>query len=157
MSPKLRLVLGVILVVHVNAELTIEGESSVAKRLVGLCSNGRPRSRVHQDSWPVDDFRLIGMKNRNVVEGAIERSCCLTRHQGDIRLSAALKPELETRKRDAGQDQYWESPETHEVCCCGVRMDVDNRVLMLSIHNVVTPSETANRLMSRSALKNPSA
>ena len=40
MSAKFRLVLGVILVVHMNAELTVEGVSSVAKRLVGFCSDG---------------------------------------------------------------------------------------------------------------------
>ena len=129
--------------VHMNAELTVEGVGSVAERLVRLGSDGRSCSRVHQDSGPGDNFRLIGMKNRNVVEDAVERSCLLTCHQRDIGLSAALRKELQTRKRDAGQDQDWDLPETHAACCCGVRNDVDTTMWMLLIHNVVPPSETA--------------
>ena len=142
---------------HMNAELTVEGVGGIAKRLVRLRSDGRARSRVHQDSGPGDDLRLIGMKNRNVVEGAVERSCLLTCHERDVGLSVALRHALKTRKRDAGQDQDWDLPETHAACCCGVRSNVDTTMWMLSIHTVVPPSETANRLMSHTVPENRSA
>ena len=142
---------------HMNAELTVEGVGSVAKRLVRLRGDGGARSRVHQDSCPGDDLRLIGMKNWNVVEGAVERSCLLTCHQGDISLSVALKRELDAHKRDAGQDQNRDSPETHAACCCGVRNDVNTTVWMLSFHTVVPPFETANRLLIHTTLENRSA
>ena len=142
---------------HMNAEFTVEGVGSVAKHLVRLCSDGRSCSRVHQDSWSGDDLRLIGMKNRNVVKGAVERSCLLTCHQGDIRLSAALRNALKTRKRDAGQDQDRDSPETHAAGCCGARTEVDTTKWMLLIHNVVPASETANRLVIHTKLENRSA
>ncbi|QNJ00210.1 hypothetical protein SynA1562_01379 [Synechococcus sp. A15-62] len=55
----------------------------------------------------------------------------MTCHQGDIRLSAAPKAKLKTRKRDASQDQNWDSPETHAAYGCGVRSNVDTTMWML--------------------------
>ena len=44
---------------HVNAELTVEGVSGVAKRLVGLSSDGRSGRCVHQNPWTSDNLRLV--------------------------------------------------------------------------------------------------
>ena len=115
--------LGVVLVMHMN-RTTIEGETAL-RALVGLVKQWRTRSCVHKDAGSGDDLRLVGMQNRNVVEGSVERSSTLARHQGDIRLRTTLQAEFKPRKRDTDQDQYWDSPETHASECCGVVLDVD--------------------------------
>ena len=113
---------------HMNAELTIEGVSGIVQRLIRLGCDSRSGSGVHQDSRSGDDLRLIGMQNRDVIERSVEGACALTSHQGDVSVSTALQSKLKPRKRDAGQDQDRDLPETHAACCCGVRKDVDTTV-----------------------------
>ena len=98
------MILGVVLVMHVNAEFTVEGVGGIAQWLIGFGSDGRAGCCVHQNPWSGDNFRLIGVKNWDVIEGAVQRASLLPSHEGDVRGGSALQTKLSTHACDAEQD-----------------------------------------------------
>ena len=64
--------------VHVHPEVAIEGVNGISQWTVAFRRDGSAGGCRNKNSRPFYDFRLIGMKNRDLVEGAIERFGPLT-------------------------------------------------------------------------------
>ena len=85
---------------HVNGKFTIEGECRVAERTVGFCCYSGTLLCIDQDSGSGDDFGLVGVKNRNVVEIPIQRSSTLPRHQRHVGPNRWTRKRINCRKSD---------------------------------------------------------
>ena len=70
--------------VHMNTKCTIEGVSGIAKGLPGFCRSGLTRSCIDKNALASDNFGLIAVQNRNIVEGSVQRTGLLSRHQLDV-------------------------------------------------------------------------
>ena len=93
---------------HMHAKCTVKGVRCIVQRLVVFSCDAAAWRCVDQDSRAFHNLRLIGMKNGNVVEVAIERPCTLTGHEGHVGMGGPKELGPGRRDRDADQDQCWE-------------------------------------------------
>ena len=75
---------GVVLVMDMQPELTVEGVGGVVQRFVGFGADGAAGGGVHQDSGAEHLLRLVGVQHRHSVELPLQRLGGLARHQGHI-------------------------------------------------------------------------
>ena len=75
---------GVVLVMDMQPELTVEGVRGVVQRFVGFGADGAAGGGVHQDSGAEHLLRLVGVQHRHSVELPLQRLGGLARHQGHI-------------------------------------------------------------------------
>ena len=102
------LVVGVVLVMNMNAELTVEGVSGIGEGRPGLRCDALSRRRRHQNSRTVYLLGLVRVQDWDGIEPALQWLGLLASHQGHVRQGGARSDQdaAEKSNREGSHQTY---------------------------------------------------